>query len=154
MKEIQLTQGKVAFVDDEDYNKVSHLFWYVQFSRKTAYARAYNPETKKQVRMHRIIMGITDPSITIDHKNGDGLDNQRDNLRAATIQQNAMNMRKHKGSSIYKGVSFSYGKWSAQIRIGKKMLTLGRFTDQKEAALAYNEAAIKHYGEFARLNTI
>jgi hypothetical protein len=106
------------------------------------------------VSMHRLIMGF--PKNLIDHKNLNGLDNRKDNLRAANKSKNAMNVQKRGGSntSKFKGVSLCKctGRWRACIRINGKHLKLGRFNDEKSAAEAYDSAAVKHFGQFSRLN--
>lgn len=156
MKEIQLTQGYVALVDDADYEWISTFYWYAHIDKKTIYARAYNPVTKKQVRMHRLIMEAVDPLVKIDHRDGNGLNNQRSNLRDATTSQNAMNMRKHKGDSGYKGVfkRKDSNRYEAYIRIGGNRVYLGLFESKEEAAKTYNKEALKHFGEFALLNIV
>jgi len=107
--------------------------------------------------MHRIIMDA-EKGEEIDHRDGNGLNNQRCNLRLCTHRQNLMNRRKtHKRcSSKFRGVSWEKrsGKWCAQIMIHYRHIHLGYFDDEVLAALAYNEAATKHFGEFAHLNEI
>jgi hypothetical protein len=106
----------------------------------------------KTVYMHQLIM----PSAgQIDHKNGYGLDNTRLNLRQSNQAQNMANRRKLKPkSSRFKGVSWNkkHGKWQAHIMRSKRSFNLGEFTDEIEAAKAYDVAAKEHFGEFARLN--
>lgn len=92
-----------------------------------------------------------------DHIDGNGLNNQRRNLRPCTTAQNAANQTQQKGrSSLYKGVSWRKGrnKWRAGIKVNGKQINLGDFTNETEAALAYNKAAAEHFKEFARLNTV
>ncbi len=90
----------------------------------------------------------------VDHINHDGLDNRRCNLRLATRANNCHNQRSFKGSSKYKGVWRVGEKWAACIRVDGRSKRLGTFVSEKEAALAYNQAAREHYGEFAKLNEI
>lgn len=104
-------------------------------------------------KMHRLILGVTNPKIKIDHRDGNGLNNQRHNLREATQAQNLANSRPRSGSSRFKGVTFrSPDKWIAQISKDGKHTYLGIFRDEFDAATAYNFAAIEMFGEFARLN--
>jgi len=104
--------------------------------------------------MHRFILGPGPGEI--DHRNGDGLDNQKKNLRRASHKSNTWNSRKHtkKSASPYKGVHWRKARcrWYAFIRPEGKKIYLGSFGNQKEAALAYDKAAKRYYGEFARLN--
>jgi hypothetical protein len=159
MKRIKLTQSKFALVDDEDYEYLNQWNWYAQKDDKTCYAkRSYSIGNGKQktIYMHRVIaerMGIHNP----DHIDIDGLNNQRNNLREATDNQNKANRTLFKNNtSGYKGVSWNkYNKkWVAYIRVNKKRIHLGYFNDIKDAARAYNEAAIKYFGEFAVLNKV
>lgn len=156
MKEIQLTQGKVALVDDEDFESVNQFKWYAQNKRGSFYAARKSSETAEI--MHRFL--LKPPSgMVIDHIDGNSLNNQRKNLRIVTPRQNSLNRRKGKGAttSKFKGVNWDKfrKRWVAQIRVFKKHpKRIGVFLSEIEAALAYNEAAIKYHGEFARLNII
>jgi hypothetical protein len=155
MKEILLTQGKVALVDDEDYEYLNQWKWCAIKGRKTYYAvrRAYINSKYKFYYMHRIIMN-TPNKLQTDHIDGNGLNCQKFNMRNCTHAQNQMN-RRSGGSSKYLGV-FLHRKnyFTAIISINKKAVYLGHSKDEKKAALMYNEAAIKYHGEFARLNVI
>lgn len=146
---------RVALVDDEDLEAVQGFAWYVDKPSKgpVLYARAESGGrlNRKSVRMHILLTGIKG----IDHANGDGLDNQRANLRLATPSQQLMNTRKQRGrSSQFKGVSRDHrdGVWVAYIGHDAKRQWLGRYQDEVEAARAYDTAARVAYGEFARLN--
>lgn len=173
MKLIKLNKGKFAQVDDEDYEYLNQFKWHYSEGRggSTGYAkRGVNLGNKKTetISMHRIILGLKKHDGKIpDHIDGDGLNNQKVNLRIATIRQNGMN-RKSWGASKYLGVFLIRRKpkngiifkpvWVAQIKLENKRKSLGQFpyTDEGEiaAAIAYNNAAIKRDPEFARLNII
>lgn len=141
----------VALVDDEDFAKLSESNWCVTKSHGNLYAVALIND--KMIRMHHLIMGFRGA----DHIDGNGLNNQRANLRKATVSQNNMNREPNKNStSKYKGVSWSAerNKWLSQIRFNGKGINLGRFVSQSEAAKAYNKKAKELFGEFAKLNII
>ena len=154
-KEIRLTQGKVALVDDVLFGWLNQFKW---FFRKDGYVAKsiYNKLTgeRKQIRMHREIMNFPD-GMEIDHINGDKLDNRRENLRICTMGQNRANRGLQRNSSSgYKGVYFeeARNKWRAQIEINNRRLHLGYFNNAEKAAFAYDTAAKKYFGEFAKLN--
>lgn len=160
MKEISLTKGKVAFVDDEDYEDLAQFRWHTLPHHRTFYAVREvtydNWRTKKQVRMHSVILPPL-ANLEPDHIDGNGLNNQKYNLRRCTGQQNRMNQKPQlKVSSKYKGVHWDKqtNKWRAAVKINQRSIKLGRFEKEKEAAFAYNLAAIEHFGEFACLNII
>lgn len=154
MIEIPLTQGQVALIDDEDWDLVSEFKWFAQKDKKTYYARRAN---RPKVLLHRFILQAK-VGQKVDHIKGNWLDNRRENLRIATSSQNQWNQQAYsqRGSSKFKGVSLyrPYSKWLACIRVNNKRIHLGYFKDEKEAALAYNEAALEYFGEFARLNEV
>lgn len=162
MKELRLTQGKVALVDDADFEiLVSNGKWQAiekkpgQFyASKSIFVTKHR---KHHIAMHRFLLGVTDKSIQVDHINGDGLDNRRENLRLCTqTQNNANNRIGIRNKSGFKGVSWfkPVSKWRATIVFNKKQTSLGYFTDPKEAAKAYNAAAEVAFGEFARINNL
>ena len=155
MKEIKLTQGLVALVDDEDYEWLNQWKWYALKSCNTYYAtRVVRKNTIcTRIAMHRLIMG--NPPCIVDHVDTDGLHNYRSNLRECTKSQNGMNRLPNK-NSIYKGVrkSPTKGKWRGMIQVDGKCICLGTFNTKKDVAIAYNNAAIKYFGEFARLNEL
>lgn len=160
MKQIQLTQGKVALVDDEDYKWLSKFKWYAYYNRYSGHwyaARSVGPTGKQiTVFMHREILAATH-GVLVDHKDGNGLNNHRYNLRLATTAQNQHNRGKPRNNtSGYKGVVWNklYEKWQAQIGIGGRQKNLGYFVNLEDAARAYNVAALEHFGEFAKLNEI
>jgi hypothetical protein len=159
MAQITLSQGCEATIDDEDLNLVAGYKWHVQKKKRkngiAMYAKAYSSAIGYEVALHRVILGITDPAIEVDHKDGNGLDCRRSNLRIATHAQNGANRTKTPNTtSRYKGVCLFNGWWEASLHTKKKRYALGRFTNELDAARAYNAGAIEHFGEFARLNVI
>ncbi len=146
-----------AMVDPEDFRKVCPYIWRVKRPRKRGTSYAVTRIDGKAVVMHRLVMGVTDPAIEIDHEDGDGLNCCKWNLRVATKSQNQANCRKprRKGcTSRYKGVHAFRGKWRAMIVVNRKTRHLGVYAGENEAAAAYNAAALEAFGEFARLNRI
>lgn len=124
------------------------------------YAIAVNPSGKPtMIYMHRIILLLAGhkPPFHTDHRDHKKLNNRLSNLRAVTHQQNHFNERRRKGgTSRYKGVSLPTGrcKWRAQIKVNGRGIFLGNFSSERQAALAYNDAACQYFGECAYLNTI
>lgn len=156
-KLIKLTQGKTAIVDDEDYEWLMGWKWSATEGPYTCYAKTSEIiEGKKiTIRMHRMILGAKHGD-EVDHRNHNGLDNQRSNIRIATKNQNMRNRAPNtKGTSKFKGV-YLYkrtGRWAARIRVLSNLIYLGSFQDEIEAARAYDKAALKCFGEFALTNT-
>lgn len=161
MKEIELSQGMVATVDDDMYEELNQYKWYAHLDGRRWYARRNTPHDSNGKRhtiyMARVIMNAQ-PEERVDHKdNMATLNNQRENLRLCTNAQNNANRSKWGGcSSMYKGVYWDKqnSKWRARITAPCRRIHLGLFNDEIEAARAYNEAATEHFGEFARLNAI
>jgi hypothetical protein len=152
MKEIMLSSGAVALVDDEDYELVSRYRWNENRKKHTSYAMS---GAKK---MHHFILEKK-AGFVVDHINHNGLDCRRANLRYATIAQNNQNSRhKAAGKLNYKGVCLGHvcakKPFRAQIRVNRKLISLGYFATQEAAALAYNEAAKMYFGDFACLNVV
>ncbi|MFD0710604.1 HNH endonuclease [Paenibacillus sp. GCM10027626] len=157
MRELILGKGEICLVDDDDYELLSKYSW-----NKSQYGYAYRLGDRSKgeiwkILMHREIMQARENQF-IDHINGNRLDNRKSNLRFATRGQNAMNSAGRNGLSGYKGVFLNKTaknpSWRALIRVNRKSIHLGCFPTKEEAALAYNAAAIKYHGEFARLNKI
>lgn len=154
MRQIQLTRGKVATVDDADYNWLNKYKWFAAQYHHTCYAaRSFHNRVQY---MHRLILGFQfgDKRIT-DHIDGNGLNNRRVNLRVCTKAQNHQSSRKQKGgTSKYKGVHWhcDIRKWHSQIQINKKQIHLGYFYSEIAAAQAYDVAALEYHGGFALTN--
>jgi hypothetical protein len=150
MERIPLVNGRgFALVDDGDVPLVSGYRWYLLDAGHTCYAMARPGH--RTIYMHALIMGESGP----DHRDGDGLNNQRSNLRPATrTQQNANRRADLGGTSRYKGVGWhkASNRWRAYIKISGRYQGLGNFDAEADAARAYDAAAILAFGEFARLN--
>lgn len=159
LREIPLSQGKVAIVDADDYEWLIEGRWYAVKRRNTFYGicKFKNEDgVWKHLYMHRAINKTPDGFET-DHIDGDGLNNRRANLRTVTRKQNIWNIQPIRGSSSkYKGVHWSKiaEKWQAQIPAGNKTVWLGLYDSEEDAARAYNIAAVKYRGEFAYINQI
>ena len=156
MKIIPLTQGKVAMVDDEDYERIAKYKWYALKNNSTYYAVHTTGDGKEQktISMAREIMR-TPKNLMPDHINHNGLDNRKDNMRNCNRTQNAHNSQKRKRcSSKYKGVHWAsqIKRWRAIIHYKKRKISLGCFSKEIEAALVYDEKARELFGEFANTN--
>jgi len=148
-KEIPLTRGKTAKVDDEDYEMLAEHTWHLN----GGYAA-----NAKLGRMHRVLMQAP-KGLMVDHVNGDTLDNRRVNLRVCSNSQNQANRRRARGASQFKGVTWQKrpsgrGFWKAQLVVRGDVLYLGAFNTDVDAAAAYNVAAQKHFGDYAHLNDL
>ena len=158
MKKLKLSCGRFTLVDDDVFIWASKFYWCLGTKGCVQRSAKPEPETgkRKTIILHRLI-NKTPSHLHTDHINGKRQDNRRCNLRTVTRSQNHQNSRPQKGSSSkYKGVGWDCcaEKWKAYIKIGNKMKSLGRYVHQIKAARAYNEAAIKYYGEYAWLNKI
>ena len=162
MKEILLTQGKVALVDDEDFDFLNQWKWHtrVQSTGNCYAARSiHSKNTCHCMFMHRLIMN-TFIGMEVDHIDHNGLNNQKYNLRNCTHAQNRSNNRKYKNTKQYKGLNIIkyQGKKGnkeyiqSQIKYNNKLIKLGIFKTTIDAAKAYDEAAKELFGEFASVN--
>lgn len=158
MREIELTQGKVALVDDGDYERLAQYKWSAKREGNVWYAvrNVTLPDGTKTVsRMHWEVIGKPRKGYVTDHIDGDGLNNQRHNLRHVSHRVNLLNCRKRKDkTSKYRGVSFHKpsGKWRAQITHHGKVMYIGIYNTEEDAAKAWDEAAINLRGELAKNN--
>ena len=156
---IPLTQGQMALVDDDDYERLMQWTWCAVWNKdtKSFYAARhskYNKNDKRRtIYMAREIMHAR-PGQQVDHINHNTLDNRKLNLRLCTRSQNQHNRKKQKGSSRHKGVCWHKRdrRWQAGICYEGQHIYLGCFADEVKAARAYDRAAIKYFGEFAHLN--
>lgn len=152
-REIPLTRGKVALVDDADYEWLSRWKWHYQ-GNGYAWRNLLVDGKNRSIAMHRAITECP-AGVCVDHINHDPLDNRRCNLRIATQGENRQNERPIRGgTSVFKGVVFTMNRWSARIGSGSARTYLGRFLTQRDAAAAYNAAALALYGEYACLNDL
>lgn len=158
-KQVALTKGMFAIVDDADFELVCGFTWLAVKSRgsHTFYAACwiYDEEGKRHFQlMHRTIMSAS-ATQQVDHADGNGLNNQRGNLRFCTNAENQYNRRlPSNNTSGYKGVSFHKlsGLWRVSITHESKRFYLGYFKVLEDAAQAYDKAALQLHGEFAKLN--
>src|ERR1051325_3459488 len=155
MKEIPLTKGRTTIVDDEDYETLKARKWSLT-TGKTGKMYAHRREGKNQrlVSMHRVIMGLDSQprTITIDHINGNGLDNRRANLRICKLGENSRNLHRAWGKYGIRGVRKDKGgKWRARIRLNYKLFNIGSFDTERDAAIAYAFASKALHGEFGSL---
>jgi hypothetical protein len=142
--EIPLTQGQVAIVDDLDAAGVLLHTWYAMWIRDRWYARC----SRMDIYLHRYIMG-TPPGVEIDHRDGNGLDNRRNNLRIASHAQNMRNRKVHvTNTSGYAGVDWDEGRGKWRVRVSGRHI--GRFSKLQDAVDARHSAATQMHGEFAR----
>ena len=154
-KLIPLTQGKVALVDEGDFDWLNQWKWYYHdgYAARSIYLGRYENGKKHvtTVKMHQAIMEAR----MIDHVDNDGLNNQRSNLRLCTATTNQQN-RKVNYNKRFKGVSWHkrIGAWAVHIRVNKQLKHIGYYNDELYAAKVYNQMALMYFGKFARLNNV
>lgn len=165
MREIKLTQGYVAIVDDEDFDRVNGYAWFFSVSKKASRNNKQIGYAKRNLfsggkytteYLHRFIMN-PGKGLHVDHINGDKLDCRRSNMRVCTQTENNRNTSAQRNStSKYRGVCWDNGRkmWLAQIKTGGKNKYLGHFENEKDAAIAYNEYSRCVFGEFSSSNNI
>lgn len=159
-KEIELTQGYKTTVDDEDFEYLSQFKWH--FSAGYVIRIKYDASLKRdRIGMHQIILGRKlgrklIPGELPDHVDNNPLNNTRQNIRVSTHKQNMRNKpkRRTQTTSRFKGVSLhsTGNKWQSQIMVDGKIIYIGLFSDEELAAKAYDQVALRQFGEFARLN--
>jgi hypothetical protein len=163
VKTIELTQGKVALVDDEDFEVLNQVKWYafrdrlgrLFYARRSILTGKVSPKCRALL-MHRLIMPVT-PGMEVDHIDGDGLNNQKSNLRICTHSENMRNQGVRPGGlSRYKGMyverRYAITSYRGKIVVDGKQSLSKRMNSPEEAALWYDYMALKHFGEFAKLN--
>ena len=153
-KRIPLTRGQFAIVDDDDFELLSRNKWCCTLIHKNLYVM--RREMGKIIYMHRVIMNPL-PGMVVDHIDGNSLNNTRSNLRICLQRDNAKNVStQSNNTSGYKGVHWRRDRktWKVEICANGKRVYIGSFHDLQSAVLAYNDAALKYHGEFARLNEI
>lgn len=158
-RSIELGHGRAALLSEPDYSSIAMFKWRSREVGNTSYAYGYVPSQGAVVLMHRFLLNAPE-NLEVDHINGDGLDNRRENLRLATRRQNAQNSRAasciegRPVSSKYKGVFFDdvCGKWRTAVRNETGRKYCGVYVKEVDAALAYDQAARIVFGEYARLN--
>ena len=144
-------------VDDDVASEISGFAWKIDWHGYVMRKTTIDGRHGRNVLLHRYVMRCNNPSVIIDHKNTNKMDNRKSNLRQATCQQNSFNRLKEQGRlSQFKGVTWhkKCGKWQCSIGHNGKLKYLGLFEDEHEAGHAYNRAAIELHGEFARLNPV
>lgn len=159
MKSFKTSNGFEVIVDDEDFESITKYSWNARKDGNTYYARRTrrkkdNYKKLEMLLLHRVILNAP-KDLSVDHINGNGLDNRKQNLRLCCHKQNSANMNRFKGVSKFKGVTLTKNKtWKASLGSLKygTYKYLGTFSTEVEAARAYNQAAKERWGEFAKLN--
>ena len=152
MKQIPLTQGKFAIVDDADFEWLNQYKWCLSYWGYAVSRTSKKLGKQKTIFMHRLILGVP-KGMDTDHVNGNRLDNRRANIRACSRTQNNRNKPVQKNNlTKFKGVCFrpEKNRWRALIMANRKRVELGLFKTAEEAHAAYCAAAKKYHGEYAR----
>lgn len=154
MKQILLTQNKAALVDDEDYDRVRVFKWHAYRDPDSGTWYAASWQSGQKIKLHRFVLGLRyGEALEVDHRDSNGLNNLKTNLRKASHAENMRNRSiQRNNTSGFKGVCRDRLKWKAYIKSNGKMLHLGVFLKPEDAANAYDVKARQLYGEFARLN--
>ncbi len=152
MNLLELSNKQGVYIDSDDVEKFGHLI--ATINPNTYYITVGLPNNKVEY-LHRLILNAAKGE-QVDHKDGNGCNNSKSNIRLATKQQNASNRAKNtNNTSGYKGVyKANRDRWRARITVSGKLISLGTYTNIISAAKAYNKAALKYHGEFARVNII
>lgn len=157
MRTLLLTTGESALLSEADYARVSKHVWWCDGRYAVRALPRQGRKNSPLEAMHIFLLGKR-PGKEIDHKDGDGLNNSRSNLRWSTHAQNLANRPKPKGcfTSRFKGVSWhsQRGKWRAYVKVNYKQVSLGLWDNEEDAARAYNNSAPKFFGRFAKLNVL
>lgn len=157
MKQIPLTQGYFALVDNEDYQWLTQYEWRIIIERHRYYyaGRSAKENWRKCILMHRVILNVP-KGLQTDHINHNGLDNRKANLRIVTNTQNQYNQQpqRRNTSSRYKGVKRKGNRWEAAIKHNRKEIFIGSFINEIDAAKAYDKKATELFGEYAWLNSM
>lgn len=151
MRELPLSKGYVALVDDEDFERVRHIHWHAKLAKQLyVYGRS-----NTHGLLHRFILGVTDPGVHVDHQDGNTLDNRRENLRIASPKENVRSRHRVNGRSGVRGVRFDHRKWRgskrwyAYITVDRRRISIGNFATLDEASAARRAATRKYFGEFS-----
>jgi len=156
MKTIALSRGKFALVDDADYDWLTQRgTWYAVQGNDTHFYAVRNVPVgnhQRAEKMHRVILGLTDPRIKTDHQDGDSLNNQRHNIRVATSTQNNQNAAKRvDNTSGIRGVRKEKARWRADIQVAGKRIFLGYYPTRTTAKQARRDAELRHHKEFSTI---
>jgi hypothetical protein len=157
MAELKTTCGTAFIVDADISEQVGHLSWKLDKDGYVIRKTTVGGKHGRTIRLHRTVLECSNPAILVDHKDGNKLDNRRDNLRLASKAQNSQNCSKRPNhTSQFRGVTWNRaaGKWQASLKANGQSYYLGLFIDESEAGRAYNQAAIQRHKEFARINPI
>lgn len=156
VKAITISDGTEVIVDSDDYEKLTKYKWSANGNGYAVRGVHIGNRKYRKIYMHREILNVKSSEI-VDHVNGNKFDNRKENLRVVTPSQNAVNAgRRKNNSSGYKGVFYESrrDKWRAEIKVNYRSVFLGYFDNKEDAAKAYNKAALKHHGEYAKFNKV